>query len=415
MRILNISNMPVWLWGKNKGIPSIFAPQKEYAGRGNEVYFLCPLKEGEPRYSLEDGVRVRRFDFPFNYRKNVYPQGRGLFFRIKCSARDKLNWLFFQIFAFTRAVGIASKARPDIVYAHSPKSAFCGFLISKLFSAKLVLRVYGVGELYLKHRSLWHRVKWAPEYMAFKVPADCFIITDDGSHGDLLASSLGVPSGKIKNWRNGIDQDAYSDPPDAKDGIYKLTGTGPGVKIIASTSRLIPEYGVERVVRALVEVFKKESGWICVIAGSGPDEAKLKEIVARNEMGGKFFFLGIVDRDTVKNLLAAAELFVFLPEHHNCTNTIWEAMASGKCIVTTETVSLKKVLEPGKDAVMMLKENMEKLPGVIGELLKNEELRKTLAKNARRKSETALEKWPERIEKELRLLEALAGGSSCEV
>ena len=45
MKILSISTLDIWPWGKGKGIPSVFASQKGFVERGHEVHFICPLKK----------------------------------------------------------------------------------------------------------------------------------------------------------------------------------------------------------------------------------------------------------------------------------------------------------------------------------------------------------------------------------
>ncbi|HEC69168.1 MAG TPA: glycosyltransferase family 1 protein, partial [Candidatus Omnitrophica bacterium] len=368
MKILNISNMPVWLWGKGKGIPSIFYPQREFAKKGFEVYFLCPKKEGEPNYSYIEGVHIYRFDFPFNFRKNIYIQNR-----IKESLLRNLNWLFFQVFGFFHSVKLAKKIKPDIIYAHSLTSAFISYLVSKIFKTKLLIRIYGTRQLYWKYNNFFFRLKEFRDYLSFKIPADYFVITDDGTFGNLVAKKMGVPEVKIRYWRNGIDEDFFREEPQAKEEICKLFGINPSSKIIASTSRLIPCYGVDKLIYSLVHLAKKRKGWVCLICGSGPMEEELKELIKKNNLSEKVFFPGIVDRKTIKNILYASDIFVLLAKYHNCTNTMWEAMATGRCILATKTEAIKEILKDGKEAVLVSPDEFEAIPEVLEELLDNEE------------------------------------------
>lgn len=404
--------MPIWLWGEGKGIPSIYFPQKEFATRGYEVYFLCPIKEKEEKFLFSSGIRIYRFDFPFSFKKNIYIQTDSVFGRLKGTILSNLNWLFFQIHGFFWGIKLGIKVKPDIVYAHSFTSVFPAYLVSRMLRARLVVRVYGTRQLYWRWQSFWFRLKEFRDYLAFKFLADYFIITDDGNFGNLLAKKLGVPEEKIKYWRNGIDESFYEPQPNAKNAICKHLSIEPSYKIIVSTCRLIPDYRVDELIYALVSVFKKRNDVVCLIAGDGPQRNKLKEIVRNSGLSSRIFFLGIVDREMVRKILNAADIFVLLSRYHNCTNTMWEAMACGKCIVTTETEAIKEILSSGKNAVLVSPDNLKMIPKILEELLDNNDLRNELGKNARLRAQEVLESWSRRAEKEAYLLQELISSKS---
>ncbi|MBU2064221.1 MAG: glycosyltransferase family 4 protein [Candidatus Omnitrophica bacterium] len=302
---------------------------------------------------------------------------------------------------------IGLKFRPDIIYAHSLTSVFPAYILSRILKSRLIIRVYGTRQLYWLWDNFWYRVKECRDYLAFRVPADYFIITNDGNMGNLLAKKMGVPDEKIKYWRNGIDDTFLSADPDAKESICRELGIASSSKIIASTCRLIPDYGVGDLLKSLVAVLNKNKDVVCIISGSGPEEDKLKEYVRENRMEKQVFFLGIVGRDKVRQILNAADIFVLLARFHNCTNTVWEAMAAGKCIVTTETEAIKEVLANRENAVLIKRDKLDEAAQVIDELLNNARLRERLAANVQSRAREILESWPKRMAKEIALLEEL--------
>ena len=407
MKILNISNMSVWPWGEDKGIPSVFLPQRGFAARGHQVYFLCPLREGEEKYDCLDGVHVNRFDFPFNFRKVSYPQTNTFLDRIKATTLSNLNWLFFQVYAFFWGCKQGFRLKPDIVYAHTPASVMPAFLISRFLSSRLVVRLYGIRQLYWQCDNFWLRLKEMRDWIAFKIPADLFIITNDGTHGDRLARRMGVPEEKIRFWRNGIDEKIYETEEGAKEEICSRLHINPFSRIIVSTARLNYEYGVDRLIQALPALFEKQKDCVCIIAAGGPQEKSLKSFAQKQNISSRIFFLGIVERVMVKKLLNAADIFVLLARYHNCTNTLWEAMACGKCIVTTENEAVKEVLASGENAILVSQDEMNGLPGRLSELLLDERLRKKLGDKARLMAREVLRSWTQRIAEEISVLEGL--------
>ncbi|MFH2137094.1 MAG: glycosyltransferase family 4 protein [Candidatus Omnitrophota bacterium] len=408
MKILSISNMDIWPFGKNKGIPSVSASQIGFADLGHEVYFSCPLKrKGLPAEEEMEGVHIRRYRLPFGLSSlSVYnlPMDK-LGNRIKSSMIYNLEWFFVQIFGFFHGITLALRIRPDLIYAHSTTAAFPAFLISRLCKAKFVIRVYGIKDM--STFNTWGRLRAIRDIAAFKLAADYFIVTNDGTGGYALLKDLGVKEEKIKNWRNGIDI-SISDPvPQAKQKVCAQLGIPESSRIILSLSRFIPIYGVDNLVLSLPELFKKHEDIVCVIAGSGPDKSKLEAIVNEAGIASRVFFLGTVDHEQVKRLLYAADMYVFLPRIHNCTNTMWEAISCGVCILTTETESIKEVLISGENCVLISYQRIKELPQVLDSLFNDDEQMRKLGENALKRSQEVLESWPDRIKKEAELLEEL--------
>jgi glycosyltransferase involved in cell wall biosynthesis len=169
-------------------------------------------------------------------------------------------------------------------------------------------------------------------------------------------------------------------------------------------------YGVERLIHALPQLFRLNKDWICVVADDGSEKKALQDFVDRHGLQGRVFFSGTVDHAQLKRLLNAADIFVLLSRYHNCTNTMWEAMASGKCIVTVDNETIREVLTSGENAVLLSQDTLAELAGILDELLKNDGLRSALANKARMRAGEVLESWDARIAKESKLIEALIEG-----
>ncbi|MFH1640678.1 MAG: glycosyltransferase family 4 protein [Candidatus Omnitrophota bacterium] len=407
MKLLNISNMPLWLWGKEKGIPDVWFPQKAFIEAGWDIHFLCPVKEGVSQYSFNNGIHIHTFDFPFNLRGNAYLQTNTFWRKIRASLLSNLHWFFFQIFSAFLGIRLGLKVRPDIIYAHTPASIFSAFLASRIVSAKLVLRFYGVRQLYWQWDNLWLRLKEIRDYATFLIPADAFIITDDGTHGDRVARRLGVIPEKISFWRIGIDEKMFEVEPDAKEAVCRKLNIPLSSKIILSTARLNHEYGVDILVEVLPQLLEEKEELVCVIAGGGPKENSLKAFVKKHSLSSRVFFMGIVDRGMIKRLLDAADIFVLLSRYHNCTNTLWEAMVCGRCIVTAENEAVKEVLTSGRNAVLFSPEQIQEVPAILKSLSEDEVLRKRLGEAARQRAREVLEPWTARTKKEIELLKRL--------
>ncbi len=408
MKILSISNLDIWPWGKNKGIPSVFYPQKGFADKGHEVFFLCPKDDGEQK-SEEDcqGIKVVRFSMPFGLNFN-YVNSLALkpfWSHVRATFLSNLNWYLYQIYCLFYGIRLAKKIRPDIIYVHFLTPAFCGFLISKIFKAKLIVRVYGVKDLYQRWNDLLYRLKEFRGLLAFKVPADYFIITNDGTRGDALALRLGVKQERIRYWRNGIDFKKITLSAQEKADVYRELNIPENSKLILSTCRLTPIYRTDKTLEIIMKVLEKRQDAFFIIAGSGPQRKELEHAARQSRVAKQIKFLGIIDRADINRLLNIADLFVFLPQSHNCTNTMWEAMMAGCCIVTTENDPIKEVLQD--EAVLISESKMDSASEIILELLEKDALRKEYAEKVIKKANSVLETWQVRVDKEIELLEKL--------
>ena len=407
MKILNISTMSLWFWGKDRGMPSVFFPQKELAGRGHEVYFICPLKAGEEKNALEDGVKVFRFDYPGNFRNNTYMPLEGLVNHLRATIRHNLNWLFFQTMGFYWGLKIGRQIKPDLVYAHGLTAAFPAFLVSRLLGAKFVIRLYGTRQLYWIFKNPWSRIKECRDYLGFKLPADLFIITNDGNHGDILARKLGVPEEKIKYWRNGVEDVMWQQIPQAPAQVRQRYKLSDSAKIIVSTARFIPDYRIDLLLETLPKVFAADPDAVAIIAGDGPQKDRLHHLAQQLGLSSRLVFTGILNRSAIKELLDASDVFVLLSRYHNCTNTMWEAMAAAKCIVTTRNEAITEVLEDNKNGILINEVNLNRLPNILTALLGDDAERQFLGRQAGLRAQEVLEHWDKRINREEELLRKL--------
>ncbi len=115
---------------------------------------------------------------------------------------------------------------------------------------------------------------------------------------------------------------------------------------------------------------------------------ELKRLVKVFGLEDRFLFLDWVEESAA--LLAALDVFVSASHSESFGLAILEAMISGKAIVASETDGAKELLDDDYSGKLVPVFEPLKLSEAIGELLTNENLRRTLGENAR---EVAKEKF----------------------
>ncbi len=410
MKILSISNIDIWPEGENKGIPSLFYSQKRLAEIGHQVYFLCPAPtKGSRGHSDYQGIKIFRFSLPFKSFFEKIPSLRldRFWSHLLSTFLSNLQWFLFQIFCSFWTVRISLQFKPELIYVHSLTPAFCGWLISKLFQTKWVVRVYGTDKLYWDFKRPLSRIKNARDYLAFKLGADYFVITKDGTRAADLARLLGVRKERILNYRNGVDFNIYNPDPGLKEKICRDLGVDSNSKIILSLARLVPFYCLERIIFSLPELFRINPEAVCVFAGEGPQRRQLIEFVKRKNISQRVFFLGTIERQFVSRLLNSCDLFVTLSNYSNTNNSLFEAMVCARCIVSFKDETIEQTLTNGKSTILVSSDEIENLAEILSGLLSDEQRRKDLGREAQVRARDILETWPERIDREAQLLKAI--------
>ncbi|WP_296623699.1 glycosyltransferase [Marivirga sp.] len=123
-----------------------------------------------------------------------------------------------------------------------------------------------------------------------------------------------------------------------------------------------------------------------VIVGNGPFAAELLQL--RTELGlEKQLFLPGLQTNT-KDWFSIMDVFMMSSEFEGLPIALLEAMSMECAIVTTDAGGVKEVVEDGESGLMVGVDDWEQLAGKL-EMLRDDELRIELAKNARKRVEEA--------------------------
>jgi glycosyltransferase involved in cell wall biosynthesis len=129
---------------------------------------------------------------------------------------------------------------------------------------------------------------------------------------------------------NGVDVDQFR--PGER-------GTGP--LVLFSISRLVPRKNVDVLIAAVEQLTNEGAPLMLVIAGTGPEEDKIRGLAER--LPHIVRFVGFIDEDRKRALLSETDVFVQLSTREGLSIATLEALASGvPCLVS----NLPGVREP---------------------------------------------------------------------
>jgi glycosyltransferase involved in cell wall biosynthesis len=142
------------------------------------------------------------------------------------------------------------------------------------------------------------------------------------------------------------------------------------------------------VVRAFAELRKRGHNVVLTLAGGGAGAAQrlLDEEIARTDPQRQFVReIGALPHDKVPSLLREVDLFVFASSCENMPNTLLEGMASGLPVACSNRGPMPEVLQDGGE--YFDPENVSSIAHAIERIIVDRELRMTIARRAKERSE----------------------------
>ncbi len=191
----------------------------------------------------------------------------------------------------------------------------------------------------------------------------------------------GVSADRVHVINNGVDVAAFATAEPFHHPRPYVLGLG----------SLVPHKGFDLLVRgfALAGV----SGVDLLVAGQGPESARLQALAGTLGMGERVHLLGNVTGARKVSLYRSAKLFVCPSRREPFANVILEAFASGTPVVATNVGGNRELLQGGDAGILCAPESPEALAAALRTVLDDTTLEQRLR---RRSLETAtVHDWPE--------------------
>jgi glycosyltransferase involved in cell wall biosynthesis len=147
------------------------------------------------------------------------------------------------------------------------------------------------------------------------------LVLSPSGAADRSLEQLGVPAERVTRWERGVDLQRFS--PAMRDESLL-----PGELNVLYAGRLSVEKGVDLLADAFLAARARDPRLHLVIAGGGPDEARL-----RMRVGEAASFLGWLEGDDLARAYASADMFLFASATDTYGQVVLEAQASALPVV----------------------------------------------------------------------------------
>ena len=287
--------------------------------------------------------------------------------------------------AAREAAGQLREFAPDIVLLHGFNATIFGFALRRHLPRHLPVVCTYHGRYFARSPSsrakaaLFNRL----ELQFFRSHATAVIAVSQHSAAQLLRHR--VPETKALILHNGV---ALGSPPVVPRAHGDADGRNGHVRLI-SVSRLVPEKGIDVLLRAFAMLSRQFPAVSFDIIGDGPLRGELAELASRLGISGSVRFLGY--RSEVADLLAQADIFVLTSRQENHSVAILEAMRAGLPLVVTDVGGNTESVRDGVDGYVVPDLDAAAGAAAMARLVASGELRARFGASARARYELEFE------------------------
>lgn len=168
---------------------------------------------------------------------------------------------------------------------------------------------------------------------------------------------------------------------------------------ILSVGRLVPEKGIDYLVKVAVRVLKKHRDWKWMILGEGEERYLIEEAIRRENLADRLVALGLVS--DVDKYLCRAKLFVLTSRREGLPMCLLEAKEHQlPCVSFDISAGLREIIEDGVNGYLIKPFDCDEMIAKVNLLIEQEERRKQFAECAQKHMEgfrmrSVMENWNE--------------------
>lgn len=164
--------------------------------------------------------------------------------------------------------------------------------------------------------------------------------------------------------------------------ISAAVGTSGDRDGFVTVARLVPQKGIDVLIRALELASGVAADWTLTLVGDGPERSSLEQQVQAAGLQSRVGFLGF--RADPQTFLLRSGVFVLPSRYEGMPNALLEAMAAGLAVVVTDaSPGPLEVVEDGVNGLVVPSDDAQALAGALERLAANPDLREQLGAMAR--------------------------------
>ncbi len=269
---------------------------------------------------------------------------------------------------------IVHREKPDILYCHSAKAGIYGRLACIGTSIKIVYNPHGWS--FNMHCSKPKRWFYMMIEIIFSAFTDRIIAI---SNYEKESTPKLIPKNKILTIQNGIDIDKDKSLLKSSKLTRKDLGIPQDAFVIGLIARISEQKGQDLLVMAAKEIVKQIPQAIFLLVGGKSDDIPIEQLIAQNNLTGKFMITG-----EVKDAIRYANLFdiAVLTSRWEGFGLVLPEYMLAKCpIVAFDVDAVGESVENEINGLLVRPNDTQQLADSIIRLFRDEKLRTQLGEN----------------------------------
>jgi glycosyltransferase involved in cell wall biosynthesis len=274
----------------------------------------------------------------------------------------------------------------DILSCHCYKSDLYGLILSRFHPMKLVTTAHGP---LAGFRHFWSAQNWRVRYVYDQLDLmllrffDQVLIVSESMRK--AVRRFGVDERKIIWVKNAIDSNYFRRSAERPFGLRDQLGIPRDAVVVGAVGRLNAEKDYPNFFDAARILLAYRADLYFTIAGKGPQEERLRDLVSSMGLSDRVRFLGHFH--DVRQVYEMLDVYVLSSTREGLPNTVLEAMALEVPIVATDVDGVREAVSHDREALVVPPRDPQRLADGIQTLLAAPELGRRLSSAAREKVE----------------------------
>jgi phosphatidylinositol alpha-1,6-mannosyltransferase len=211
-----------------------------------------------------------------------------------------------------------------------------------------------------------------------KTLADASVVLPVSNYTSSIVTDIGVQTRNVQVVHNGADIEHFR--------RFSSNGHNGSAKTILTVCRLVPRKGIDTVIRSLPAVAQQVPNIKYVIAGDGPDMARLTDLVEDLGVESLVTFVGAVAHSNLPELYNHCDVFVMPsrgvpPDIEGFGIVFLEANACGKPVIGARTGGIPDAIVDGETGLLIDPDNVQQLASAIIQTVGDREFAEELGRN----------------------------------
>jgi len=295
-----------------------------------------------------------------------------------------LTWTFLFNHFIEKQVAASSRDFDfDVIHVHDWLTAEVGISTKHFLGKPLVSTVHSteMGRAQDLHNPDSYTIDGIEWWMTYE--SKRAIVCSDAMKGE-IHSHFHLPLEKIKKIPNAVEMSKYQKEIN-RESVKRRFGVSPHEKLVLFVGRLVPQKGVEYLIRAVPLIAQHRPEAKFVILGDGWSKSYLENVAMSSGYRDKTRFLGFVSDSDLVDLTLSADVLVVPSIYEPFGIVALEGMAAGVPVVAANIGGLAEIVEHDRTGVLVYPRSPESIAWGVDKVLSDYSYAQWLTQNAKRK------------------------------